>query len=283
MAFILKKFISQFLMPIPFVVVLYLGGWLLVRFTVFKKIGRMLILSAIACFLLFGYGVGSDRYLYRLERTYSPVELNTESIEKCQEPSIVVLGQGLPEKSDLPLRYQTTPSFQMRLQEGARLYKELPRAQLFISLAGEVDVAIKQQYLDTYAKDHGLVRERMYVISEARDTSDEARLALDRMKAKSLFVVTSASHLPRAVKIFTKELEHRKVPYRVVTVEGVGCGCQNRNELLLVPVPSDYTAVAPCQYSFHVWALPLPSLNGFNTFQRALYEWLGNMYEDLKK
>ncbi len=171
----------------------------------------------------------------------------------------------------------------MRLQEGARLYKELPRARLFISLAGEVDVAIKQKYLDAYAKDHGLVRERMHVISEARDTSDEARLALDRARAKILFVVTSASHLPRAIKIFTKELEHRKVPYRVVTVEGVERGCLNSNELLLVPVPCDYTAVAPSQYSFQIWALPLPSLNGFSTFQRAWYEWLGNMYEDLKK
>jgi uncharacterized SAM-binding protein YcdF (DUF218 family) len=151
------------------------------------------------------------------------------------------------------------------------------------AVAGEVDVAIKQKYLDAYAKDHGLVRERMHVISEARDTSDEARLALDRARAKILFVVTSASHLPRAIKIFTKELEHRKVPYRVVTVEGVERGCLNSNELLLVPVPCDYTAVAPSQYSFQIWALPLPSLNGFSTFQRAWYEWLGNMYEDLKK
>ncbi len=270
-------------MPVPFVVVLYVSGWLLIRFTVFKKIGRILKISAITSFLIFGYGLGADRYLYRLERTYSSAELNTERIEKCQESSIVVLGQGLPENSDLPLRHQTSPSFQMRLQEGARFYKELPRSHLFISLAGKVDVAFKQQYLDSYAKDHGLVRERMYVISEARDTSDEARLALDRARAKILFVVTSASHLPRAIKIFTKELEHRKVPYRVVTVEGVERGCLNSNELLLVPVPCDYTAVAPSQYSFQIWALPLPSLNGFSTFQRAWYEWLGNMYEDLKK
>lgn len=270
-------------MPVPFVVVLYLSGWLLIRFTVFKKIGRILKISAITSFLIFGYGVGADRYLYRLERTYSPVELNTESIEKCQESSIVVLGQGLPENSDLPLRHQTSPSFQMRLQEGARLYNAIPQAKLFISLAGEADEAIKQQYFDTYAKDHGLVRERMYVISEARDTADEARLALDRTKAKILFVVTSASHLPRAITIFTKELEHRKLPYRVVTVEGVERGCLNSNELLLVPVPCDYTAVVPSLYSFHIWALPLPSLNGLSTFQHAWYEWLGNMYEDLKK
>ena len=158
-------------------------------------------------------GVGAERYLYRLERTFSPVELNTESIEKCKGVSIVVLGQGFPENSDLPLRYQTSPSFQLRLQEGARLYKSIPQAQLFISLAGEVNDSIKQRYLDSYAQDHGLVREQMRLISGARDTSDEARLALDRMKTMRLFLVTSARHLPRAVKIFTKEMKHREIPF----------------------------------------------------------------------
>jgi len=281
--FFVKKFISQFLMPIPLIMLLYLGGWLLFRFTAYKKMGRVLIASAAICFVLFGYGAGAERYLYRLERMYVPVELNAEGVGKYLGAAIVVLGQGLPEHSDLPLRFQTSSSFQMRLQEGARLNKMIPQSQLVVSLAGEVDVAIKQQYLDCYAKDHGLARDRMHLISEARDTSEEARLALDCVKTNNLFLVTSASHLPRAVKIFTQEINRRKMPMKLAGTKGCERDCGNGEKRLLVPVPCDYTSVATNQYSFHIWDLPLPSINGFSTAQHAWYEWLGNMYEDLRK
>lgn len=281
MLFFIKKFISQFLMPISGITLIYSLGWILVQFTAYKKTGRIMLGSAVFGFLLFGYGVGAEKYLYQLERTYRSVEISTNHLEYYRGASIMVLGQGFPKNSDLPLRHQTSSSFQMRLQEGIRLYKMIPDAQLFVSLAGPTDDALKEKYLTSYAQDHGLVRERMYLVSKARDTTDEASLVLDRVKTKYFFVATSASHLPRAMKIFSKELAHRNIAHRIMQPQDMEKPFAS-NELFMIPAPCDYLTVAKGHYSFRIWALPLPTLEGFNMVQHAWYEWLGNTFEDLK-
>lgn len=281
--FVVKKFISQFLMPIPLVAVIFLTGWLCVRFSRFRRIGKALIGSAIGLFLLFGYGIGTERYLYRLERSYPSVELNAAGVEQLRGGAIVVLGQGMAKESDLAFRYQTGPSFQMRLQEGVRLYRKIPEAQMFISLAGETDIKNKERFLDEYAREHSLKRERMHLIAAARDTSDEARIAIDLAKTNRFVVVTSASHLLRASKIFSKELTRRKVP-NIVVPGGVLMKTDNErpSDAVLIPAPCDYlVASKPVIPKFRLWALPLPSVDGFSITQHALYEWLGNLYEDL--
>ena len=284
MSFIVKKFISQFLMPVPLVFELFLIGWLLMRLTRFKRIGRCLTGCAIVVFLLFGYGVGAERYLYHLERSYPPVELDSAGFASLQGVAIVVLGQGFPEKSDLPLRYQTGSSFQQRLQEGVRLYRKIPDASLFVSLAGDVDRSIKERFIDGYAREHDLKRAGIHLIPSARDTADEARMAIDMAKTNRLVVVTSATHLPRAVKIFSKEFSRRGMPYTVESANVLSGGGHDRRPVPeIIPAPCDYLCpVRPeIRFTLRLWDLPLPSADGFGRTQHAFYEWLGNLHEDL--
>ena len=284
MNFFLKKFISQFLMPMPLVFELFLIGWLLKRLSRFKRIGRSLMGCSIVLFLLFGYGVGAERYLYRLERSYPSVELGAAGFEPLRGAAIVVLGQGLAEDSDLEVRYQTGSSFQMRLQEGMRLYRKIPDSRMIISLAGGADTKKKERFLDEYALEHDLKRAGLQLITSARDTSDEARLAINLLRTNRLVVVTSAAHLPRAVKIFSKELTRRKLPHTVIPA-GVlpRVGHPPQSDCQLVPAPCDYLYVARPDPRFKLWwwALPLPSADGFSMTQHAFYEWLGNLHEDM--
>jgi uncharacterized SAM-binding protein YcdF (DUF218 family) len=281
MVFIIKKFISQFLMPIPLVFELALAGWLLSCFSRYRRIGRSLTVCAVVLFFVCGYGVGAGRYLSSLERIYPPIELDNAGFAALQGAAIVILGQGLPEESDLPVRYQIGASFQQRLQEGMRLYRKIPKADLYISLAGAADNKIKEQFVDAFALEHGLRRAGIHLITSARDTSEEARYALEQVKTNRLVVVTSASHLPRAVKIFSKELKRRTSAYAVVPAGQEPA--DNPGGLAgyaLVPAPCDYLYAARSASKPKMWALPLPSVDGFRVTQYALYEGLGNMYVD---
>jgi hypothetical protein len=80
--FEIKKMISQFLMPVPVVTVVFLVGWGLVQFSRYRRTGRVLQGLALLLFVAFAYGVGTDRYLYRLERRYPSVELEDAGFER---------------------------------------------------------------------------------------------------------------------------------------------------------------------------------------------------------
>jgi len=43
--------------------------------------------------------------------------------------------------------------------------------------------------------------------------------------------------------------------------------------------PCDYTELEPSKINLQWPYLPLPSGSNFETSQRAIYEWLGNLYE----
>ena len=179
--FQLKKFISQFLMPMPLVCECFLLGWVLYRFTKYKKTGRFFTLLSLLFFLLFGYGFGRT-YLYNLERQYPPFEPTPEQCEALRGTPIVVLGQGMPEKSDLPIRYQNNPVFERRLFEGVRVAKLIPDSHLIVSMAGDASNSVKQIALDDYMQRFNFPTNRVAMFTTARDTSEEAKLANARMR-----------------------------------------------------------------------------------------------------
>jgi uncharacterized SAM-binding protein YcdF (DUF218 family) len=293
MIFGLKKFISQFLMPIPLVCECLLLGWILFRFTQYKKTGKFFYLLAFTLFLAFGYGWGRT-YLYNLERRYPSFEPTPEQCEAYRGANIVVLGQGMPESSDLPLRYQNNEVFDRRLFEGVRVAKLIPDSRLIIAMAGEATNTVKQLFLDEYMSLVNFPTNRVFMFTTARDTSEEAACAkqviekyanarmrecannggaqstitnvhsaatireFENSSIRALILATSASHIPRAMKIFQK------------------AGMDP------IPAPCDYTDVNPPEVVWREWyLLPMPEGRNIKSSERALYEWLGNLFESL--
>lgn len=270
----LKKFIAQFLMPMPLVCELFFIGWMMQHLTRFKKTGIALKMVAGCLFLLFGYGFGRS-FLYQLERQHPPFDLTVEQCEHLNGASVVVLGQGMENGSDLPLRYQNNAVFDRRLFEGVRVAKRIPESRLIVSLAGDADDDVKQKFLDGYMEQIVFPTNRVTLIMTARDTADEAVLAKqvivrqgsnevahvsDDVAARPRCVIaTSASHIPRAMKIFKK---HGLAP---------------------IAAPCDYTDVAPIHFRFTYYTLPFPSGEGFEIVQNAAHEWMGGIYEWLTK
>jgi len=210
--FFLKKFISWFLLPMPLILEFFIMGWVLHRYSRFKKMGTALKIFSLLLFLSFGYGIG-DGYLYNLERRYPPFERTPEECEQLRGGVVVVLGQGLPVGSDLPVRYRENHVFTLRLLEGVRVAKCIPDSHLIVSMAGNATESEKRVFLDDFANLFAFPTNRVSMVTTARDTREEVALAYavisNQVSASgqawpAIVVATSASHIPRSLLIFQK-------------------------------------------------------------------------------
>lgn len=254
--FTLKRFIAQFLMPIPLVIELFVLGWVLGRFTRFKRTGIVLKGLAGCLFLAFGYGVG-ETYLYWIERKYQPFQPSAEQVAALRGADIIVLAQTFAEKSDLPVRYRGSAGMQLRLLEGIRIAKLIPDSRVLVSMAGEASDNEKAEFLNGFSYLCDLPRSRFVMFTGAKDTSDEAKLSLGLVRTNALVLATSAAHMPRAMSIFRERGLHP------------------------IPSPCDYQ----CIHYEKEWTwthLPLPSGGSFRRADNAVYEWLGALYERIR-
>lgn len=257
-------------MPMPLVCECFLLGWVLTRFTKYKKTGKCFTFLSLFLFLLFGCGFGRT-YLYNLERRYPPFDPTLEQCEVLRGTPIVVLGQGMPVKSDLPVRYLNNPVFERRLFEGVRVAKLIPDSRLIVSMAGDASNRVKHAALNHYLQQLNFPTNRVTMFTTARDTAEEAKLArqvistqcsvisnqCSNFRTNVLILSTSAAHLPRAVKVFQKQ------------------------GLEPIASPCDYTQLANEKTQWISYMLPFPSGNNFELAQCALHEWLGGVYESL--
>lgn len=199
-------------MPIPLVLEFFIVGWLLHRYSRFKKTGTVLKVFALLLFLSFGYGIG-DGYLYSIERRYPPFEPTPEQCEQLRGGVVVVLGQGLPVESDLPLRYRENYAFMLRLFEGVRVAKCIPDSHLIVSMAGKTPESTKQAFLNEFMDAMTFPTNRVSMVTTGKDTREEVALACavisNRISGTGLawpttIVATSASHIPRSLLLFQK-------------------------------------------------------------------------------
>ena len=254
--FTLKRLISQFLMPVPLVIGLFALGWVLRRFTRFRRTGTAFKVLAGCLFLVFGQGWGAS-YLHRHERLFPPFDPEAAQLESLRGVDVVVLGQSFAEESDLPVRYRANAAMMLRLLEGVRVAKLIPDSRLLVSMAGAASEQEKSDFLKEFAVTAVFPMTRIVMLTGACDTSDEARLAMARTRTNTVVVATSAAHMPRALCIFTKKGANP------------------------IPAPCDYQT--PSKHKTWSWtALPLPSGLGFCHAEGAVYEWLGSLYERIR-
>lgn len=241
-------------MPLPLVVASLLIGFWLCRQTKYKRVGKGIMLTAAVFGLAVGYGL-FDSFLYRLERCYPVFNPTVEVCESLRGASILVLGQGMPVQSDLPVMFQNNVTFMARLLEGVRVAKLVPESRLLVSIAGEASVDVKQQFLDEYAQLVDFPRKRIVLISTARDTDDEVRDALVQgQSSKPLIIASSALHVPRAIQLATR-----------MGVVAIGAPCDFLTD---VRQPSTGT---------RFYGLMWPSLGEYDKAQRYWHEVFGNL------
>ncbi|GAL34832.1 membrane protein functionally coupled to the MukBEF chromosome partitioning mechanism [Vibrio maritimus] len=195
--FELKKLVSALLMPLPAMLILGFLGLLLIMFTARRKFGSLLVLVSLCGTFLIAFQPLSSRLLMPLERQYSAFLPIKESIDY-----VMVLGGGHVVDDDIPPTSELSRASLMRLTEGIRVMRMYPGSKLILSgYAGGTDVS-HARVMAKVALALGVAKPDIILLEAAKDTWEEARQASAFVQSKKLVLVTSASHMQRAMYEF---------------------------------------------------------------------------------
>jgi len=194
-AFLLKKFISFFIEPLGLVFLFGIIG-LYFLYKEKKKNATLFFSSSFFLLFFFSYQPISTMLVAFLENEYKGVS-QTQNIRY-----IHVLGTGHKKDSQQPITSQISDSGVKRVTEGVRLHFLHPDSILiFTGYEGDTDRS-NAQVNATLARSLGVKSKNIIIDSEAKDTQEEAVFCLQHVKKEPFILVTSATHMPRAISLF---------------------------------------------------------------------------------
>ena len=256
--FLLKKIIFPLFYPLPLCLILMICGLLLLWFTKRQKSGKLLVSMGVIFMALLSYGAISDSLLRPLEGTFPPLLMGETSGPAPFNQSvkwIVVLGGGHISDPGLPVTSQISFESLARLTEAVRLYRSLPGTKLILSGGAVYDPASNARIYFKTARIMDIPARDLVLSEQGRDTEEEARL-IEKMVGKDpLILVTSASHMPRAVALFRKR--------------GMD------------PIPAPAAHIVKEQ-SYRAPGDFFPSAGGLQKAQMAVHEYLGIAWSKLR-
>ena len=158
---------------------------------------------------ILSYDAVSDMLAGPLEEKYPPIR----SFENIQDVKwIVVLGGGSGVDPGLPCSTYLCEASMARLSEGVFLHNRLPQTKLILTgrsgFEGFTPVA---EVMGDTASEWGVATEDMVLENQAADTKDHPIYVKEIVGKDKFILVTSASHMPRAMALFRKH-EMEPVP-----------------------------------------------------------------------
>ncbi len=195
--FELKKMISSLLMPLPAMLIIGMIGLMLIMFTRNQKTGCFIVLFSFIGIFLISFQPVSSRLLMPLERQHSAFLPVDQPIDY-----VMVLGGGHVVDDDIPPTSELSRTGLMRLAEGIRIMRIYPGSKLILSgYAGGAEVS-NARMMANVALALGVSKSDIVLLETAKDTWEEARQAAAFVMRKNLVLVTSASHMKRALHEF---------------------------------------------------------------------------------
>lgn len=210
MSFVLKKLLSAILLPLPISLLLLLIGVLLLILSRLYKVGILFIFLGFFVLLIFSYSYIPNFLLYQLESRYNPLLQIPHNVN-----TIVVLGGGVGGNTQYPANTRLNSASLSRLIEGVRLYRQLQHkgihAQLFLSGGRVFRSSSETGKMKNTAVILGVPPKYIKIKNGSIDTRHEAIYLQQWLKNRSFILVTSAAHMPRAMKLFRK-LDMHPIP-----------------------------------------------------------------------
>jgi uncharacterized SAM-binding protein YcdF (DUF218 family) len=205
---------------------------------------------------LSGFTYGSRR---ASEYQYEPFSLATNESLNSEPSTIVVLGAGFNADEFLPPNSRVSSAYLARMLEGVRVHRLLPESKLVFSVAGKADASAKQAFVDGMIEILQLDAARVQSITDAESTDDEAESIKATHEGHPIVVVTSAGHMPRAMRIF----------------EGHGLTAQ--------AAPADYGFTRTASPNDKPWQRWTPSLDGLGSNAHYAYETVATLASRIKR
>ena len=232
--FLVKKCLSRLFFPLPMCCELLVAGVLLLWLSKRQKVAKSLVSTGVLLLLLMSNAQIGDLLLSPLESWYPPLVDPSALSKDSQAPVrwVAVLGGG---------------SSYSRFIEGARVQKALPGSNLLLSVGSDNDTAIGE-VIDV-ARMIGLRQENLIIFAGERDTREELNRMSQTIGEDRFILLTSASHMPRAMALF----------------QGAGMN----------PLPAPIEYLVKSRSSYENW---IPSAGSLYLSERAIYEYLGLLW-----
>ncbi|WP_105977435.1 envelope biogenesis factor ElyC [Vibrio sp. V01_P9A10T6] len=248
--FELKKVVSSLLMPLPAMLILGFVGLMLIMFTVRRKTGCMFVLFSLVGIFLISFQPFATRMLMPLERQYSaflPVDGTIDYV--------MVLGSGHVVDDQIPPTSELSRTALVRLNEGIRVMRMYPGSKLILSGYSGGSEFSHARMLAVVALALGVSKSDIILLETAKDTWEEARQAAAFVQQRRLVLVTSASHMERALKEF------------------------NSAGIDPIPAPTNFLAQTNIEQPWEKYA---PRARYLEQTERYWYETLGLLWQDLR-
>lgn len=250
MLFILKKFIGGLLLPLPFLLLMMGAALCLLWFTRWQRSAKALLSVSWLVLLLISLQPVADKMLKPIEDVY-PTWRGSEKVEY-----IVVLGGGYTWNPDWAPSSNLINNSLPRVTEGIRLWQENPGAKLIFTGARAMTNPVSTAEAGArVAESLGVPRSDIITLDLPKDTEEEAAAVAKAIGQQPFLLVTSASHLPRAMIFFQHAGLHP------------------------LPAPSNQLAI---ESPLNPWERIIPSPLWLSHSDRAIYETLGRIWQWMK-
>ncbi len=200
MLFILKKIVGGFLMPLPFLLSMMALALLFLWFTRQQKAGKVIFLISWLCLGLLSLQPVADGLLKHFEDTY-PTYHGQGPVDY-----VVVLGGGYTYNPKWAPSSNMIDNSLPRLAEGIRIYLMNPGSKMiFTGAAAYSNPKSTAEVGALTAESMGIPAKDIITLDQPKDTHEEAEQVAKRIGHQPFVLVTSASHLPRAMEFFHEQ------------------------------------------------------------------------------
>lgn len=207
--FALKKFLTVWLMPLPFCLVLLVVGLWWVCSSKHLQLGRFFLMCGVLFLLAFSNRFVSSWLIRPLETSYpavadyAPGDAVPSDLAECQ--AVVVLGGGHGDVNGFSALAKLSSASRARLTEGVRLARLLPSARLIVTGGGATGQPTHAEIQAQAAISLGVDPKRIVRIETARDTEEEAQALTKIIGNERFALVSSAWHLRRATALMRNQ------------------------------------------------------------------------------
>ncbi|AXY00722.1 envelope biogenesis factor ElyC [Vibrio alfacsensis] len=248
--FELKKVVTALVMPLPALLLIGLLGLALISFTAKRKTGCFIVLLSFVGIFMVAFQPISSKLLMPLEREYKAFLPSSQSVDY-----VMVLGNGHVVDDEIPPTSQLSRTALMRLTEGIRILRMYPGAKLILSgYAGGSEIS-HARMMANVALALGVAKSDIILLEDAKDTWEEARQAAAFVKQKEVVLVTSASHMKRALYEF------------------------HAAGIKPIPAPTNYLAIDEIHQP---WVKYSPRARYLEQTEIYWHEYLGGLWQELR-
>ena len=250
MLFTLKKVLGGMMLPLPLLLLLIALGIALLWFSRFQRTGKLCVSLGWLLLLLLSLQPVADSLLKPIEDKY-PTWRDEKRVQY-----VVVLGGGYTWNPNWAPSSNLINNSLPRLTEGIRLWYENPGSKLiFTGAAAKTNPDSTAEAGARVAESLGIPRSEIIVLDKPKDTEEEAAAVKEAIGDAPFLLVTSASHLPRAMIFF------------------------RRAGLTPLPAPANQLAI---ESPLNPWERAIPSPVWLMHSDRVGYETLGRIWQWLK-